>query len=927
MKTYKNYNNDDLKNEVLSHGKDLINYVLPLAKKKGNMCCHCHSGAGKNGTGVVQVPDKPNDFKCFNCGEYGDILHWTQAAYHCDFKEALKICADFLGLDEQHYNVTPVTPKSNTIQFQNIKSNKDFSADFQQWHNALIETADNEGRKYLHSRALDDIDLINRFNLGFNSQNNCLIIPHGIGFYTARSVSGSNRFNNNPAGSHVALFNAECLTSTDKPVFVTEGAIDALSIIKAGGSAVAVGGVGNIRVLIRTLDNLKINNTLRFIILFDDDKAGRDASTKLQNLLLAKNIKVVNETLPLINGSNNDHSDPNDWLQYDFPTFQQIIQQKMESATAKFTDWTPPLFKDNTSAVQDTETQKAINILQSVTDFSKDIIFSEEVLHAAAICYIYAIKDCENFREKCDRCGIRVALLDSKIKIYAKPIQKEKDYREKQRWNKIKEDEYKQTEQERERQRLDNLERVIQTSNDESVDKEKLIDYIKNSLERDHKGNLLKNTRNFELIINNDPFIKEAAGFNDFNKKTVPLRKLLWHHTFNKNLAWCDSDDSGMQNYIDRTYNIRNDKVFRDVIDEYSKQKTFHPIRDFFNNLPTWDGIVRAETVFIDSLGVEDTEYARSVTKHWLLGGVARIFNPGCKFDYCLVTKGVQGIGKSTILNKLAVNPDWFNDSISDINGKDAMEGLLGSWIIELGEMQATKKAENEAIKSYISRKIDSFRRAYGHRKEDFPRQCIFSATTNSEEFLKDRTGGRRWWILVSEAKAYTFKKRMAKFTKDYILQIWAEMYHIYNEMFKDGFDDRLLDIPEHLKKAATDYQEQYTEGGALVGFITEYLDKKYPPNWESFPKLKRRKWLHGETDIIECANGKERDKICPAEIAYEMLNIDDPGKARSTLVEIAEVIAHLPNWKRLKQKQTTIPEYGRQRIVFERLKNPLAND
>ena len=242
--------------------------------------------------------------------------------------------------------------------------------------------------------------------------------------------------------------------------------------------------------------------------------------------------------------------------------------------------------------------------------------------------------------------------------------------------------------------------------------------------------------------------------------------------------------------------------------------------------------------------------------------------------------------------------------------------------------MQATKKSDNEKIKSFISRQVDEFRKAYGHRKESYPRQCIFSATTNSEEFLKDRTGGRRFLILVSEAKTYTIKKRMEKFTPDYILQIWAEVYHIYNEMFKDGFDDSLLDIPAHLKNIAKEYQEKYTEGGALAGAVTEYLDKEYPINWEALPPIKRRQWIRGET-VDNCSTTlKKRDIISAHEIAFEMLNIDDPSKSRSTLNEIGEVIANLADWKRLKAVKTSIKGYGRQRIVFERIKiNPIADD
>ena len=557
-------------------------------------------------------------------------------------------------------------------------------------------------------------------------------------------------------------------------------------------------------------------------------------------------------------------------------------------------------------ADHEAETQKAVEILLSVEDFGKRIIFSEKMLHAAAVCYLYAIDTFEDFRDKCSQHGIRVGLLDSKIKTYA--------------------------EQEREHRRLDKLDAAKEMAKDETVDNDKLIEIINQSLERDSKGKVLQNTRNFNLILYNDPYIKNSVGFDAFNNRMTPLKKLPWQDKLIRAIAWSDSDDEGLQNYLDTTYNLRNEKIFKGAIDEYSHKHSYHPVRDFFNKgLPEWDGKPRAEKVFIDALDVEDSEYARKVSLHWLLGGVARIFHPGCKFDYTLVTKGKQGIGKSTILGKLSVNKDWFNDSLDSFEGKDALEQLQGSWIIEIGEMQATRKSENEKIKSFISRQVDEFRKSYGHRKEAYPRQCVFSATTNSEEFLKDRTGGRRFLILVSEAKTYTIKQRMAKFTKDYILQIWAEVYHIYNEMFKEGFDDSLLDIPANLKKIAKEYQERYTEGGALIGAVTEYLEKEFPINWESLPPIKRRQWIRGEFVNDSCYNTtilKKRDVISAHEIAYEMFNIDDPGKSRSTLNEIGEVIANLTDWRRLKTIKPVIQGYGRQRVVFERVKNnPFADD
>ena len=136
------------------------------------------------------------------------------------------------------------------------------------------------------------------------------------------------------------------------------------------------------------------------------------------------------------------------------------------------------------------------------------------------------------------------------------------------------------------------------------------------------------------------------------------------------------------------------------MIDEVANANTFHPVRDYFDHLPRWDGVKRAETFFIKALGIEDTEYARAVSLKWLMACPARAFHPGCKFDYCLTLQGDQGIGKSTVFFKLA--EQWFKE-LDSIAGKDAREALIGYMMIELGEVQAAKKAENENIKAFIS--------------------------------------------------------------------------------------------------------------------------------------------------------------------------------------------------------------------------------
>ena len=366
-----------------------------------------------------------------------------------------------------------------------------------------------------------------------------------------------------------------------------------------------------------------------------------------------------------------------------------------------------------------------------------------------------------------------------------------------------------------------------------------VIDNIKDNLQTNSKGDrALSNTYNFKLILQNDPLIKDSIGYDLFNEMPTRLKKFSWTSNNLKKDNWRDVDDAGVQNYIDLTYGIRNVSIFNTTFLEFTYKNSFHPVREYLNNLPEWDKVERSETFFINALGVEDSTYSRTVSFKWLLASVVRIMHPASKFDYCLVFKGNQGIGKSTVAKKLGVN--WFNDSISNIDNKDGVEGLLGSWIIELGEMQATRKADNEAIKAFISRTEDIIRLPYKKRKESFPRQCVFCATTNNEEFLKDRTGARRFWILICNATIDTTGQRLDKLDRNYIDQLWAEVLFKYKQICPDVevgeklYDTQFLDIPADVRKVAIELQTKHTEGSELTGMVEHFCDMLVPyiPYW-----------------------------------------------------------------------------------------------
>lgn len=440
-------------------------------------------------------------------------------------------------------------------------------------------------------------------------------------------------------------------------------------------------------------------------------------------------------------------------------------------------------------------------------------------------------------------------------------------------------------------------------------------------LERSDAGKILATVGNFVNIITYDPQLSDLIAEDKFSNKTIKAIAPPWGTSHDIGKPWTDKDDAQLRFYISQNYGIRSPQLLNDAIIIVSSNNSFHPVRDYLNTLPAWDGTLRAETFFVETLSVEDNAYTRSITLHWLLAAVKRVMVAGCKFDYCLVLAGSQGIGKTTVLEKLGVH--WFNNSIDSINGKDALEQLQGSWLIELGEMQATKKADNEAIKNFISRSTDKVRLPYERRGQEFARQCVFSATTNDSEPLKDKTGGRRFWMLKSNATSNSTPQRLAILSDDYIAQVWAEVFQHYNEELAATGNVNLLPPHDILAEAAK-LQEEFTEGSEFKAQIENYLEKLIPsPDiWNNLTKYQRRSFIENDTinyNGSDFRGSVRREVVCSAEIAFELFRIDQLNKEKMTLREINTILANLEGWHKSSSSSTRMEPYGVQKNVYVR--------
>lgn len=423
----------------------------------------------------------------------------------------------------------------------------------------------------------------------------------------------------------------------------------------------------------------------------------------------------------------------------------------------------------------------------------------------------------------------------------------------------------------------------------------------KEQLKITEKGSIAATIENVVVILRHDPLLKNRLGLNELEHNIVARKSLPWREVKGDS-QWIDADDAALRFYLERTYGIASkDKIF-DAVNVVAGENAFHPVRQYLETC-VWDGVPRLDTLLIDYLGAEDTPYVRAVTRKTFAAAVARIYRPGCKFDQMLTIQGKQGAGKSTLVAKMG--RDWFSDTFSTMQGKEAYEQVMGVWIMEIGELAGMKRAEAETIKLYISKQSDRFRPAYGRRTQDFPRQCIFVGTTNETEFLRDTTGNRRFWI-VDTPNEPVFSV-WDDLTPEIVRLVWGEAIDAYKngeELYLSG------DLEVEARKVQSDYEEENPK----VGIVAEYLDRLLPVGWENLDLYTRRQWL--ETD----AKGEvKRESVCNLEVWAEALGGNPDKLDRYAMKEVRDIMNNMRGWRRSRGGAKPHPPYGMQRY-YERV-------
>jgi predicted P-loop ATPase len=394
-------------------------------------------------------------------------------------------------------------------------------------------------------------------------------------------------------------------------------------------------------------------------------------------------------------------------------------------------------------------------------------------------------------------------------------------------------------------------------------------------------GNIISNAPNIAQIIQNDPRLRNCVEYNEFMGRVVsrePIKTRLSYvaqavvrdpingtpledrNYFAVKMILQAPNGPGKPGYGLRTV---TDADLYGAVDNAAATCSFNPIVEFLRS-GKHDGVARAESMFIAYCGCPDTPYYREAALKFLLGAVARAFEPGCKFDFAPIFAGAQGKRKSTMINILAKS--WYGELKADFsNEAKLIESMQNCWIMEMPELSSIGRSRIEDIKAFLSAKSSTARLAWARTPKVFPRQCVFVGSTNDDQYLIDSTGNRRWWPIPVEVDQIDTDKLALE-----VDQIWAEAVVLYDQMRAEqpvGDLPLYLTHPESIAEAnrLQEAARIQTESDGYAELIADWLDKLVPPaGFDDFD------------DAMGSPKMQHRRRVTVMEIWKEAMNMGD---------------------------------------------------
>ncbi|ARB05736.1 DNA primase [Synechococcus virus S-ESS1] len=365
--------------------------------------------------------------------------------------------------------------------------------------------------------------------------------------------------------------------------------------------------------------------------------------------------------------------------------------------------------------------------------------------------------------------------------------------------------------------------------------------WIAKKLELTDDGIIKTTMHNIAYIVLYDPRFFRKVAFNLFSKSVVMVGDFKSKMELIPNYKCADKhngeDWQEINDIIVRTiieapagtgqsgYGIKVGKeTVHDAVRIAANRNSFHPILEYLDDLrekPTMGKPDLVERLFIDYYGCPDTVYYRELSKLILIASVARVEEPGCKFDYAIIVEGVQGTRKSSSIAAL-YGPQYFGEIEGDLgNLQKTAEQIAGKWVLELPELSAMHKSEANDAKAFMTRQADDVRMVYDRNKSKFPRQCVVWGTTNDQKYLRDHTGGRRYLI----AEVFDFMIDCDGIIRDRDA-IWQAAARGYDEMREEAGDGPLpLFLTGEADATAKKLQERARKTEAWETWLETILD------------------------------------------------------------------------------------------------------
>ena len=398
----------------------------------------------------------------------------------------------------------------------------------------------------------------------------------------------------------------------------------------------------------------------------------------------------------------------------------------------------------------------------------------------------------------------------------------------------------------------------------------------------------LKASKNVRTVLENDANLRGRIRMDTFAERVMGTSPLPWPPRSGEGdiFQWRDDDDAGLREYLHGVLGFRTEAIIQDGLTLCARKYQYNPVTEYLSAL-AWDGIPRLDTLFADYLGAEDSPYCRAVARKSFTAAVARAMSPGVKYDTMPVLTGAQGIGKTTLIQKLGLS--WFTNSLESFEGKDAADLIQGVWIAEIGEMGAYSRSDVRTIKSFLSRTEDIYRAPYARKSEKHPRRCVFFGTSNDDQYLKDPTGGRRFWPV--DCGINDLKKSVFRNLDSEIDQIWAEAVMRWRA-------GETIYLTGELEEEARKQQELHRETDPWEGIVTEFLERRVPPDWLKRSLDERNLFWSGEFGKYT-GESVPRDRVCAQEIWLEALGGNKRGMRRAETLRINSILDQLPGWKK----------------------------